>query len=676
MPSCEVIFDQLAGAKWISTMDAVSGYWQNLMHSEHAEKTAFETTSGLYEYVVMPMGLTNAPACFQRNMEFTLRGLRGKIVLIYIDDITIFTKTNSVKAHLQNLRTVFQRLKDEGVKMKLSKCRIFAQQVDILGHVWTRKGLQPDQKKVEAVKRIQPPSNVSEVRSFLGLTGYYRKFIKHYAKMAAPLFTLVKKNQAFQWSDECQRSFKRLKEKLINHPVLRLPDPNEQFWIHTDASGSCIGAVLSQKDHLGREQPVEYYSRILKGAERHYSTTEKECLAIFSAVKKFRPYLHKHFKVVTDHAALKGSFKATDSTGRIQRWVLWLQGFDYEIQYKPGKQHHNADALTRLPGLKGKQRPVREKKFSIAAVSEEKSVVQEEATLRKKIAEMQRKQPDILAVIEYLESNKLPDDEREAKNVIVLATQCSLEDGLLYRIWWPQRKNQRYDTRKQLVVPSALQQEIMQAYHDDPLGGHLGFEKVYEKMKERYFWPKMRVDVKDWVRRCEVCQSATKPHPTLSAKMKSIPVSTPWARLGLDIKGPLPVTESGNTYIVVFQDYFTKWPEAFAVKDISAETVAKLLVEEVICRYGAPEEILTDQGTQFTSKLFKEVNELLGIHRVFTSSYHPQTDGMVENFNKTLGQMLKSKSLGIKETGICIYPMFCLPIDQVYMHQLRRLQHF
>ena len=347
LPYISDCMDALHGAQWFSTLDLASGYWQVEVEEADRQKTAFVTRKGLYEFNVMPFGLCNAPATFERLMEKVLRGLQWETCLVYLDDIIVLGRT--FDEALGNLATVFSRLHDAGLKLKPKKCDLLREKVAFLGHVVGCDGVQCDPKKIEAVRDWKVPSSVTEVKSFMGLASYYRKFIQDFSKVAEPLNALTKKVQEFQWTERCQEAFELLKAKLTEAPILSYPSHSEEdlFILDTDASDVGVGAVLSQVQN-GEEKVISYASKTLSPSQRKYCVTYRELLAVVLFVNQFRHYLlGRRFKIRTDHVSLKWLMRFKDAEAMVGRWVLQLSTFNFEIEHRRGVNHGNADALSR-----------------------------------------------------------------------------------------------------------------------------------------------------------------------------------------------------------------------------------------------------------------------------------------------------------------------------------------
>ena len=619
LPRIDETLDLLAGARFFTTLDLASGYWQVPMEASSQEKTAFTTHCGLYEFRKMPFGLVNAPATFQRLMEIVLSGLARDSCHVYLDDVLVFGKT--LEEHNQNLQCVLTRVRKAGLMLKPRKCNFAQVSVEYLGHVVSAAGIQTDPKKLLAVNQSPTPTDVKSLRSFMGLASYYRRFVPGFSKVAGPLHALTKKDVAFVWSPECQQAFDHLKELLTAAPVLTFPDFQRPFILETDASGCGLGAVLAQEHPDGAVRPIAYASRSLQKHERNYGITELEGLGVVWAVKHFRPYLYGHkCSVYTDHEALKSLLNTPHPSGKLARWGLALQELDLTILHRSGKRNANADALSRFPlpdtvddnptcGLVAAMTPGSE---------------------RDDLPALQRADEGLATVIKYLETGVLPEDQKVGRQIALTSSLYTLQDGVLYRV--------EGDGTLRVIPPSQLREQLFREAHGGKFGAHLSDTKVYSELRRHYWWEGMRKDITQWARGCLVC-ATHRAGRAVRPPLSPIPVSGPFDRIGVDVV-QFPRTSRGNRYAVVFLDYLTKWPEVFAVPDQSSATVAKLLVEEVVSRHGVPSEILSDRGRTFLSGLMKEVELLLGFHKVNTTAYHPQTDGLVERYNRTLIAML------------------------------------
>ena len=622
LPRIDDSLDCLGGASYFSVIDFCSGYFQIPLDEQAKQFTAFITQDGLFEFEVMPFGLCNAPSTFQRLMEQCLRGLQWQICLIYLDDVIIYSKT--FEDHLTHLSAVFDRLRDAGLKLKPSKCQFGCKSVPYLGFIATPEGISPDPGKVESVRTYPVPTNLKQVRSFLGLANYYRRFIPKFAHICHPLTQLTRKNQPFTWTSECQDAFDLLKQKLISAPILGYPDFSLEFILHVDASNFALGMVLSQIQN-GRKIVIAYASRTLNRSEQNLSATEREALACVDGIKYFQHYLYgRHFTIYTDHAALKWLMDIKDPTGKLARWSLTIQQYDFTIKHRSGTSNGNADALSRRPHFP-----------SISAITKLQS-----SGFQPDFIRTQQQQDHTLSdLINYLNTSQLPPSDKAARSLLLTVHDYFLEDGILYHIYTRMGRRKR-DPFIQLVVPKSLQHQILEAAHNDVLAGHLGITKTYAVVRQRFFWPGMFIDIQHYCKSCVDCAMKKAPKGGYRANLISIPVEGPFDRVGVDCLGPLPVTHSGNRYIVVFTDYFTKWPEAFAVPDIKAPRIAQLLLDHIIARHSAPRHLLSDRGKNFLSKVVQAACDLYQIQKCNTTAFRPSTNGLTERYNQSLMQSL------------------------------------
>ena len=347
LPRIDDMLDALGSSSWFTSLDLASGYWQVEVAPEDREKTAFITQFGTYQFLVMPFGLCNAPATFQRLMDDVLEGILWKFVVVYLDDLNVYSTT--FEQHLEHLRIVFERLKKAGLKLNPEKCFFAKKELTFLGYLISSEGIHTDPAKIDKVKNFPIPKNLTQLRGFLGLASYYRRFIKDFSKIANPLNKLLRKDNPYLWTSAQQNAFELLKQHLIQAPILAYPDFRKEFILLTDASTIGLGAILAQKDIEGNERVIAYASRTLNRPEQNYSATELECLAVVWAVRHFHSYLHgNRFILITDHSALCYLFKTATPTGRLARWVMKLQPYDFKVIHRAGKKHTNVDSLSRI----------------------------------------------------------------------------------------------------------------------------------------------------------------------------------------------------------------------------------------------------------------------------------------------------------------------------------------
>ena len=566
------------------------------------KKTAFCTTEGLYEFKVMPFGLCNAPATFQRLMDIVLTGLQWTSCLVYLDDIIVLGRTFT--EHLSNLGSVFSRIRDAGLKIKPEKCSFLKEKVKYLGHIVSKEGIAADPEKTATVKTWPTPTRTKEVQQFLGLANYYRRFIKDFAQIAKPLQKLTERTSSFLWTTECQKSFEILRHLLSSPPILSYPDFTKPFILDTDASNDGIGGVLSQLDKDGREHVVAYGSRLLTKPERNYCVTRKELLAVVTFVTHFRTYLLGHtFTLRTDHGPLTWLYSMKEPEGQVARWLEKLQEYNFEIVHRKWLRHINADALSRLPchqcGLN--EEVIQEEGSSVA-------VVQLSGLSAEEILNNQREDQDLKTIIEAKMTQTHPPNPKpktgqclEQRRLLQLWDHLLLRNGLLYCKCIDRKHPSR--VQYQLVVPPKLRSQVLKEIHEGAMGGHLGEEKTLQKLKDRFYWPGHWKSVQEWCHTCPACSQRKTPTPKNLAPLQSVTVSSPMQMVAIDILGPLPVTLAGNKYILVAADYFSKWIEAYAIPNQEATTIAHKLLDEMFCRFALPEKHHSDQGRQFEAEV-------------------------------------------------------------------------
>lgn len=649
IPRADEAFDALGTAKYITTLDFTSGYWQVPVREEDKHKTAYSTSSGRWEYNVLPMGLTNAPAAFQRNMEVMLAGMLWQCCIVYIDDVIIYSSTFA--EHLEHLENVFKRLRTYNVHAKPAKCKLVRREVEYLGHVVGRGVVKPNEMNTNKVRQAKLPTSVKEIRQFNGIASYYRRFIPGFAKIAKPLTDLMAgKNRKLVLPEEAIKAYEAIKVALTTEPVLILPDFTKKFSIRTDASKYAVGGVLFQLDEEGKEHPVQYTSRVLSTAETHYSATEREMLGVYYCIRHWRPYVFgQKFTVYTDHKPLRGIRVSRDITGRLARMILKLQEYEYTLEYTPGKENGVADALSREP-LAGCN-SIDGIEYGIWAIAASVELPKQKPT-RESLGSRKRKKftkgyPTAEAVslpredwaLDIAEAQVLDESLSRVRAAAMKkgTKKWTFINDCLHKV---KRDRKHNCERLQLVVPKKMRERVMEAHHDMDLAGHMGIWKTLNKIARWYYWPEMAKDVKKWVAECVTCQQYKGSGKEKYGELQPIRATRPFEIVGMDILTDLPLTGRGNKHILVFTDYFTKWPEAIAIPDLEAKTVARAYFEHIIVAHGAPSRIITDRGSQFVADVFRELTELLGTKHSMTTAYHPQTDGQAERMVGTLSTML------------------------------------
>jgi hypothetical protein len=703
MPIVRDILVRMAKSKIFSSFDLTKGFYQIPVHEEDRPKTAVFTPLGLKQCRTIPFGLKNAPAVFQRVMEEVLGDILYKFCLVYIDDVVIFSETE--EQHIEYTRAFLTKMRKYNLRINPKKIQPFQRSIKILGHIVTEGSYAPDPEKIEGIQKCPLPKTVKQLQSFLGSVSYYRTFIEGLAHIAKPLYamTSVHSPRVIAWNSMQIEAFNECKKAIVGL-ILHMPDLNGKFCIQTDASGLGIGAVLLTRTKKGDKslkikstyEPCAFISRNLTDAEQNYSVTDQECLAVVWAVEKFRPFVEcRKFKILTDHKALTWLRALKDPKGRLSRWVMRLQGFDYKIGYRPGSLNVVPDCLSRNPVTKDDSAFLPEI-FGIFALEEEVITNQfpifEEYT-RKSIVEAQKADDFINSVRKYVLQETLEKDlpvKSKAKIITAAKDAFVMEDGLVVRYTNPFNYASFEDeyNYERILAPEKLKEPLLRRYHDDPVAGHLGIDRTYDSIQKRFYWPSMFSTVRDYVKSCHTCQTCRSNNAKPLGLMKPSEITFPWEKVSIDLIGPLPKTKNGNEYILVIIDTASGWPEAFPVRQTSAtaEGVASLTLA-VFCHWGFPNRIVSDNGPQFASLLWVTVMQLLKIKTIFTTPYHPQANPVerrnkdckaflrkyVDSNHKSWDQYLhlmlfalrsaKNKSTGLTPAQVCLGRKLTSPLD-------------
>lgn len=615
MPNIQDALRAVRGCHFFTALDLNAGFWQIGVRKEDIPKTAFITPDGLFEFLRMPFGLACAPATFQRTMDIVLASLKWNTAVAYMDDVLIFSKDYGL--HIGAIKSVLSRLREAGLTINPSKCSFFKTNLTYLGHVITKDGIKTNPDTIRSVVEFPRPKNLQAVQSFVSLAGYYRRFVADFARIAQPLAKLSRKTEGYSWTSEQEEAFEKLKTILTTDPVLAHFDRNKETELRTDACGYGIGGALVQKYDQGF-RPVAYFSRLLNTAEKNYCISQQEALAVVDGVERYRCYLSDvKFTIVTDHCALCFIMTKKDLSRRLTLWSLVLQGFDFDIIYKSGKVHKDADCLSRFPVDQPALGQYDKHMIPVFNVFSETTLLQRN----------QKADRELNLLMQYLKSPKdMP------IRMVKKASRFTLKKGAVYK----------KDGQSMLpVIPKAMREDILFLFHDDPLnGGHLGYKKTLVKVRSKVYFKGMSRYVKKYVASCLDCQTKKVPKVAKVGYLQPPRVGQIFDCVGIDILGPFPQSQQGNKYIVVATEYLTRMAMAHPYPDATSESVADFILKQIIVQHGCPKRILSDRGTQFISKATRELYALLKIQGILCSGYNPATNGLTERMNATLATMV------------------------------------
>lgn len=607
LPMVSDILDKLRHAKYISSLDVKSAYWQVPVAEASRQYTAFTVPNrGLFQFRRMPFGLHNAPATWMRLLDSVLGHDLEPHVFAYLDDVVIVTET--FEQHLTVLEEVFRRLLQANITVSLDKCQYCKPELIYLGYKVDKNGLHVDPSKVKAMLELPTPTCVSEVRRVVGTFSWYRRFIPEFSTIIAPITALLKKSSKFLWTPECAIAFQHIKECLVAAPILSCPDYSRPFVVQTDASAYGIGCVLSQP-HPEGDKVICYLSRSLTRQERAYSTTQRECLAVVWSLEKLRPYLELvPFTVVTDHYSLLWLQNLKDLNGRLARWSVRLQQFDFTLVHRKGKEHVVPDALSRAVPIVD----------SVDAPCDDEPLF--------KGCEGDRWYQ---RMVDNVNRNPLKFSSWRYSN------------GYLYKYVDSKFANLAppVDSWK-LVVPKKDRLNVIVSAHEAPTSGHVGVFKTFHRIVEKYYWPCMRADVAKFVRRCTVCAAHKPSQEKATDRMVShVKANRPWEMVSTDIIGPLPKSKSGNSFILVVTDYLSKFCLLFPLRKASTEAIIRKIENDVFLVFGVPRLLLCDNGPQYRSKQFIQFCKGYNCQIKFNANYHPRANP-TERINRTVKTML------------------------------------
>lgn len=672
IPNIADILDKLGNCHYFTTLDLASGFYQVEMNTEDIPKTAFNVEHGHFEFLRMPMGLKNSPSTFQRVMDNVLRGLQNVICLVYLDDVIVFS--TSLQEHMNNLEKVFQRLRESNFKIQLDKSEFLKLETAYLGHIISKDGIKPNPDKISAIQNYPLPKTATEIKRFLGLLGYYRKFIPDFARLAKPLTQCLKKGSKITLDANYVNCFEKCKTLLTNDPILQYPDFNKEFVLTTDASNLAIGAVLSQGP-IGQDKPIAYASRTLNSSEINYSTIEKELLAIVWATKYFRPYLFgRKFKIITDHKPLQWVMNLKEPNSRLTRWRLKLSEYNFTVIYKQGKSNTNADALSRIEICNEETSSVTANPTDNPPTLDESRTLTVHTDAEKPILEVPISDDPLnkfnrqihftivgdfkgrtvvtkpfdthtRTAIQLSKSNL----ETDVVNAIKEFVNPKVKTGILinpplemYSII-PIIQNHFKSSSMNLVLTKIelenvkeylRQQEIIRKYHEGKTN-HRGTNECYLALSRRYFWPKMKEQIAKYINECTICGQSKYDRNPIKQQLHIVPPpAKPFEVIHLDL-----FTAETEKFLTII-DSFSKYAQAYHLRDGTAISVVQALL--IFCtHHGVPLTLVTDRGTEFTNQLFSEFTRVHKIIHHKILAHTPNENGMVERLHSTLLEHLR-----------------------------------
>ena len=735
LPNITEILDSLSGAIYFTHLDMNQGYYQVKLDQESRKYTAFTTNNKQYQLKRLPMGLKISPNAFSRIMTIALSGLNYEKCFVYLDDLVCFGR--NLQQHNQHLMDILSRLRKVNLKLNPAKCQFLKKEMLYLGHVISEKGILPDPNKTKALQNYPKPVNSDEVRRFVAFANYYRKLIPCFAEICIPLNKLLRKGSLFEWTEECERAFEKLKSALISPPVLQYPDfsQNNEFILHTDASGIAIGSMLCNSNNM----PIAYASRSLNKAELNYPTIEKELLAIVWSIKYFRPYLYgRRFKIMTDHRPLVYLFNMSNPASRLLKFRLSLEEYDFNIEYVKGANNVAADALSRVVLSSEDLKEMNERIVNVMTRSMQKKESEKMDTNCSDIKRSNNDWTDHPRVVDILKkpnncveitiTSEKEINQFRKKGLIqyqtdsllyvpsklklyvnpasrALVTRVELVRELSYicsklglsEVYIVKDKDNYIFIKEltqeikrtpnwegpQLCVVKGVQKieniddikVILNDFHLLPTSGHAGIRRMLNNIRRFYFWPSMHKDVEKYVRTCEKCQKEKYSVKTKQPMVITTTALSAFDKIFLDIVGPLNKDYSNNVYILTLQCELTKFTEAFPLESKDTASVAKAFVENFILRYGVPKEIATDRGSEFISSTMSEVCKLLNITQTTSTAYHHESIGALENSHKVLGTYLRINTNNYQTSWSSWLPYWCFSYNNTVHTETKYTPH-
>ena len=615
LPRLDELVEEVAGNKYYCTLDLKDAYYQCKLDEESRDVTTFSDGKNLYRFKRLPFGLSVAPAIFTRVMQEVLKPLiKLGWCRNYLDDVIIYAP--DFETLINRLNLTFQRMLEMGLKLNVSKCSFAQRKIKFLGHFVSEKGIEVNPEHISAIKQRNPPKSTKEVRQFIGMCSFYRKYIKDFSKISSPLTALQSKKVKFVWNEVCQKAFEELKEKLCNTPVLTKVDLTKDFELHSDASNENVGAVLMQREQEGLK-PIGYFSKKLNKCEKKYSVTDKEALAIVKACRFFHHYLWgKHFKIVTDHQPLTSIFKKRTHSPRMSRYMLEMRDYCFDIVYHKGKTNHVPDALSRPSKLT----PM------VRLINNEENIFKFPGLTPEIIKNEQRKESRWKKIIDFCEGGKIPNKTPGNRTL-----DCfEVRDGILYL-----RREEFKRLTYCLVIPDSLKAVACSVVHNET---HLGQHKTVRKAQQYFYWPRLWQDVVDFVKSCKTCQQFRK-EGALVHKWCELPtVTEKGVRIAIDLIDLLN-SSTGHRYCLTVIDHFSRFIRAYPLRNKNFNSIIKALKQDLSI-FGIPQIALSDNGSEFTNSEFRKYCKQVGIQQVMCLPYHPRGNSVLERAHRTLKSVL------------------------------------
>uniref|UniRef100_A0A2S2NEK6 RNA-directed DNA polymerase n=1 Tax=Schizaphis graminum TaxID=13262 RepID=A0A2S2NEK6_SCHGA len=621
IPDCERpmniedILIKFKGSKYLSSIDLTAGYWQCTLNKNCREVTAFLFKGRNYQFQVLPFGLVNSVAEFQKIIDKVLGPEILQYIAIYVDDIHIMS--NTFDEHMYHLETIFKKLSEHNITINREKSHFLRNKITFLGHVISPEGISMDPEKIETIQNFQPPQNKKQIQVFLGFINFYRRYIRDLSQHTSVLSQLIKKGNDWTWGETQQQAFEEIKRSFLKDIIMEYPDFNSGFFLSTDASRTHIGAELFQLTKEGRHRTLGFISRTLNAAEQNYHTTELELLAIVFGCQKFRNYIIGHsVTVLTDHQALTFLNSCKLLNARLTRWSIILQEYGLKVQHIPGKENIGADTLTRYP-----QKPEDNDIRKYIDIYLNKLLLTKYSTELKdnlrQIGDLQRKDPKLSKILEQVKSkpNKY----------------FMIHEDKLFSI--------ERDNRIRLMIPTVIAERLIIETHEHC--GHVGTYKTYSVLKNDYHITNMYREIKKRIKACDLCQKSKATNQQTRGPLLSQLPAAPHHVVSLDLMGPMPRGQLGARYILALLDIFSKHVKLYPIKRATTDIILNKVINDYLPSFGPIRKILTDNGTQFQNIRWKQQLSQINVETHYTTPYHPEGNP-VERTNREIGRILRT----------------------------------